>query len=119
MIECLQFRRHQKGALQGFATIILTIAVRGQPVKFVQKGYKLWMKNGQRWVSLPQDKVEKNGDTDYVANCWLLDKDDKTTKDYFNKECVAAIDKWCKENAQQEDSPQAPEIKEHNDGFPF
>lgn len=120
-MECFEFKPYEKGALKGYAIMILTIAIENRPVKFVQKGYKLWMKDGKRWVTLPQDKIEKNGEVDYVANSWLLDKD---IRDTFSRECVAAIDKWCAENNQQEKSakqevfPPIQKVEVEGD-FPF
>lgn len=60
-IECIKFRKYEKGTLQGFADL------------FVPKwgveiyGFSLHEKNGKRWINFPSKEYEKDGEKKHVS----------------------------------------------------
>lgn len=97
MIECIRYKSHVKGHLQGFADL------------YVEKwgieipGFTVWMKDGRRWVNAPSTKytdkegVEKNKAFFYFRN--------KEHWSAFVEEAKKAIDKWCADNQEQVEQP--------------
>ena len=94
-IECIDFRSHVKGSLQGFAN--LWIPKMGLEIF----GCTLHMKDGKRWLNLPsREYVDKEtGETKYMSVIRFRDKDHHTI---FSERAKRAIDEWCVRNAKNE-----------------
>ena len=93
-IQCLGFRSHSSGLLQGFAKLLVT--QWGVEID----GCKVFMKDGSRWVSLPSKEYKNaEGETKWSPVVRFVET---AHRDFCSKCAVEAIDIWCKENAQQE-----------------
>jgi len=111
-IECLGFRSHNSGILQGFAK--LHVPAWGVEID----GCKVFQKEGQRWLKLP-DREYKNaeGETKWAPTVRFVEK---RHQDLFSTAALKAVDEWCAENA----APVEPEGKIHmtevlGDSLPF
>ena len=94
MIECTRFKAHEVKCLRGFADIY----VPGWGIEI--PGFTLYMKGGQRWLNLPeQEYTDKEGNKKHRPIFFFRDKENLET---FKRQVRDAIDKWCKENAQNE-----------------
>lgn len=92
MIECIRFKSHQKGYLQGFADIYVDKWGIEIP------GFTLWMKEGRRWVNPPGVEYEdKEGQKKHRAFFYFRNKEHWVA---FQEEVKKAIDKWCAENQE-------------------
>ena len=107
MIECIKFRPHNKGCLEGFADL------------FVDKwgieiyGCTLYCKNGQRWLNLPAKETDDNGEKKFFPTLRFRDK---KHWEVFIEKAKEAIDKYRKENMQEQSTNNRPEKFE---GAPF
>lgn len=112
MIECTKFKTFQKGSFQGFADLLV-------PSWGIEiKGCSLYMKEGRRWVSMPSKEfTNAEGEKKYAP---IVKFHDKNHMDAFSEQAKQAIDKWCSENAQQENNqePAQQEISKPSE-FPF
>ena len=103
MIECIRFKSHVKGALQGFAD--LYVPQWGVEIP----GFSLFMKDGRRWVNAPGSEYEVNGEKKFKAFFFFREK---AHWEAFGRQAKDAIDKWCAENPQNEvEEQQETEIK--------
>lgn len=80
---------------------------------FCIRGMRLFQKNGARWVSFPQEKVEKEGKNEYYPYNYF---EDKEVMEKFRAEAIKAIDKYCLENAQK---PPQTQNQHQDDELPF
>jgi len=94
MLKCTKFKTHKSGALQGFADI------HDSAAKGTHFGCKLFMKDGRRWVQLPQvEFVGKDGQKAYNSPFKF---DTKDINNAFSEAAKKAIDQWCSENSEEE-----------------
>lgn len=105
-IECLKFSSHESGSLRGFANFRL--AKMGVEIF----GCGVFMKNGKRWVSLPnrEYKDAETGETKYMGIIRFIEK---AHLDAFCKAALKAVDDWCEKEAtetQAADSGQGEEV---------
>lgn len=87
-VECIGYRAHESGSLQGFADLRL-------PTMGVELyGCGLFMKNGKRWVSLPSKEYDdkETGERKYQRIMKFMAKEHS---DLFSTAALPAIDKWC------------------------
>jgi len=110
MIECIRFKSHQKGYLQGFADFY--IEKWGVEIP----GFTLWMKDGKRWINAPSVKyVDKDGQEKNRSFFYFRNKDHWNA---FVEAGKQAIDKFCAENP--ENSPGNPDSSQnYEDECPF
>lgn len=94
MIECIKFKSHVKGHLQGFADF------------YVEKwgaeltGCSLYMKDGRRWVNLPSKEYKNDlGETKYAP---IIRFRKKEHFEAFVNACKKAIDEFCSKNQEPE-----------------
>ncbi len=109
MIECTNFKTHQKGSLQGFADLF----VDSWGVEI--KGCSLFMKGGRRWVTFPSREYDnKEGEKKYMPYIRFRNKEHM---DAFATQAKEAIDKWCMLNP--ENKPEVPESSVSAKEVPF
>lgn len=97
MIECTQFKRFQKGSLQGFASIYVEKWDMDIP------GFKLFMKDGRKWVNLPDRRYEDNGEEKFAPLFRFREKDNE---DLFKEQVRKAISDYCAAHPY----PDTPEV---------
>jgi len=110
-IECIDYREHISGALQGFATI--WVPKMGLEIQ----GISLFSKEGRRWVSMPsKEYTNKEGEKKYSP---IVSFRDKKHHSLFGEACLEAIDKW-KEARPTQPSGYAEDVPptEDNEGAP-
>ena len=101
MIECTKFKSHVKGFLQGFADLYIP------EWKLEIKNCTLHMKNGRRWLSMPAKEFENDsGEKKFYP---LVQFRHKVYMDAFSDAAKKAIDKWCKENSQNDEEKSLPD----------
>lgn len=63
------------------------------------------MKNGKRWMSLPnrEYKDPESGDKKYIGVMKFIEKEHS---DAFCKAALKALDSWCEQNSQEQDQEQ-------------
>lgn len=69
MIECMEFKRVDKGNLVGFADVFIS----GWGLEVY--GLSLHEKNGRRWVNFPSKMYEKDGERKYAPYFRFRDSD--------------------------------------------
>ena len=111
MIECIRFKSHEKGFVQGFAD--LYIEKWGIEVH----GFTLMMKDGKRWLNSPgKEYTTKEGVKKFKSFIYFKDRD---RWELFTTESKKAIDKWCEENPPyQNENNNNSRNTEHNN-VPF
>ena len=92
-VECLDYKSHASGALQGFANF------RVPKMGVELFGCGVFMKNGKRWVSMPSRQYEEDGEKKYISVMRFIEKDHA---DAFSKIALQALDDWCAKNTEQE-----------------
>lgn len=107
-IECLEFRSHPSGALQGFANFRIPkmgVELFGCPV---------FMKDGRRWMSLPSREFvdQESGEKKYITVMRFIEKEHN---DAFCKAALQAMDSWCE--AQKSPAPEQQEFTDENVPF--
>jgi len=104
MIECIRFRSHVDGCLQGFADIY------SDKTGMEIYGCTLWMKDGRRWVNMPsREYVDADGNKKHSA---VNRYREKAHADAWCEEVKKAIDKWC---AEQEAEPEKTRDEQFDD----
>ncbi len=100
MIECIRFKSHVKGSLQGFADF------------YVEKwgceltGCSLYMKDGRRWVNLPSKEYQnEQGETKYAP---VIRFRKKEHFEAFVNACKKAIDDYCAKQPVEEKPKDQP-----------
>lgn len=91
-ITCLEFRSHQAGILQGFAK--LHVEAWGVEID----GCKVFMKNGQRWLKLP-DREYKNAEGEQKWSP-IVRFVERAHQDLFSQRALDAVDAWCREQGK-------------------
>lgn len=119
-IECIGFKSHVSGALQGFAN--LRVPKMGIEVF----GCSIFVKEGRRWMSMPSREYldRDTGEKKYISTFRFMEKQHQ---DSFCKAALQAIDFWREQNPEPEpEASQLPnlrtgaEIKEmHANEIPF
>ncbi len=104
MIECIRFRAHAAGTLQGF--VDLWIEKMGVEIY----GCTLHVKDGKRWINLPsKEYLSENGEKKYSPVIRFRDKD------HYYKFCDRAkesIDAWVEKNANKPPEEEPSEEEE-------
>lgn len=104
MIECLRFKSHESGLLQGFADLYSA----KMDMEFF--GCSVFMKNGHRWVSLPSiPYTDSDGEKKYSSACRFRNK---SNGDAFSDVAIKSIDHWCKNNSEEQE-------QQSNEPLPF
>ncbi len=112
-IECVEFKSHASGALQGFANF------RVPKMGIEIFGCGVFMKDGKRWLSLPSREYQDkdSGEKKYISIMRFMDK---SHHEAFCKAALQAMDEWCVKNAQvDEPCAQPAETFKEEDGCPF
>ena len=66
---------------------------------FIIRALKYFNKNGQRWVTLPSEKVEKNGEIKYFAHCFF---EEKETAEEFRSAVLKLVDEELRKTQVEE-----------------
>jgi hypothetical protein len=101
--ECINYKAHNSGALQGFADFMV-------PKMGIELyGCGVFMSNGKRWIKPPSREFTdpKSGEKKYINILKFIKKEHN---DSFCQAALQALDKWCEQNA-------APEPEEQSAGF--
>lgn len=108
-IECIEYRSHQSGALQGFANF------RVPKMGIELFGCGVFMKNGKRWLSLPSREYQDqdSGEKKYISILRFIEKEHN---DAFCRAALKALDEYCAQH-NQEQPPQ--EQNTQNEELPF
>ena len=95
-IECLEYKPHASGALQGFANF------RVPKMGIELFGCGLFMKNGKRWLSMPSREYNdpESGEKKYISIMRFIEK---SHNDAFAAAALKALDEWCAKNAVPEE----------------
>jgi len=111
MIECTKFKSFQKGHLQGFADFY--IDKWGVEIT----GCSLYMKDGRRWLNLPSNEyTNAEGEKKYAPFLRFREKKHWET---FMEQAKSALDKWCAENNQPEETNCTTESYNSEEEIPF
>jgi len=96
--ECLNYKPHASGALQGFADFHV------QKMGIELYGCGVFMSNGKRWLKLPSREYNdpESGEKKYIQVIRFVNKEHN---DAFCKAALHALDQWCAEHAQQQPEP--------------
>lgn len=120
-IECIGYRAHQSGALQGFANFKV-IPKNGAAYELF--GCGIFMKNGHRWASMPsREYVDKDSNEKKYIDIFRYCE--KNINDAFKEGAIKALDEWCANNAAPEPQPlvsqeyQPPQDSNQQEGLPF
>lgn len=89
MIECIGFRKHESGTLQGFANFF--IPKMGLEIY----GCALHKKGERRWLNMPSKEIIEDGKIIYLS---VIRFRDKGHFELFIKQAKEAIDNWVSEN---------------------
>jgi len=109
MIECIKFRSHTDGHLQGFADFF--VPKWGMEIY----GCSLYSKDGRRWINFPSRKYQNpEGETKYAP---YFRFPDPKHFEAFIEQAKHAIDKWCQENANND--PEFPDSSPDVEECPF
>jgi hypothetical protein len=93
-IICEKYRSMQKGALCGFADLYFP------EVGFGIRGYKLFQKDGRRWVNPPsKEYTNTEGEKAYQQYQFYKEKEDN---DAFTRLALDAISEYCTSQSQTE-----------------
>jgi hypothetical protein len=97
-IECIEYKPHPSGALQGFANF------RVPKMGIEIYGCGVFMKDGKRWVSMPSRdyKDPENGEKKYISIMRFIVQ---SHNESFVTAALAALDKWCQEHSVLEVKP--------------
>lgn len=100
-IECMEYRPHASGALQGFANF------RIPKMGIELFGCGVFSKNGARFLGLPSREYQdpETGEKKYIQILRFIEKDHK---DAFCKAALVALDDWCAKQGQPEAQQEAP-----------
>jgi hypothetical protein len=91
-VECIKYREHVSGALQGFADY------RCDKPGHILLGCPVFSKGDKRWVTLPSREYidPKSGEKKYL-NC--IEFIDKSHNSIFSQLALQSLDEWCAKNA--------------------
>lgn len=89
-IKCIRLESNPKGSFVGTCDIFIP------KMQMEIFNCTLWMKNGRKWVNLPQRSfINENGRREYLP--YIRFTQPETAK-IFTELCLKAIDKYCEEN---------------------
>tara|TARA_R110002096_G_scaffold113208_2_gene246250 strand:+ start:1041 stop:1388 length:348 start_codon:yes stop_codon:yes gene_type:complete len=112
--ECINYKKHESGALQGFADF------RIPKMGIELYGCGVFMSNGKRWVKSPSREFNdpESGEKKYINILKFMKKEHN---DSFSNGALVALDKWCAENAEPEPEQEQPAFEPFNpeEGAPF
>jgi hypothetical protein len=85
--KCIDFRRHEKKTLQGFARL------RHEPTGIVINDCPVHQKDSKRWISLPARpyQTEKDGPTKWIPLVEIPDRDQQRN---FQDDALAALNAY-------------------------
>ena len=86
MIECIRYKGFESGALLGFADI--RVHKWGVDIQ----GVKLYQKDGKRWIQLPSNEYEKDGEKKYSPFMKFIDA---PHWEQFTTKVKEAIEAFC------------------------
>jgi hypothetical protein len=88
-IAVIDWKAHEKGSLRGFITVSVTRTI-------VVKGFKLFEKDGRRWVSPPAEQYKKkDGTTGYAPVVEFNSRDGERA---FAQAVLADLDRYLQGN---------------------
>lgn len=109
-VECIKFVPHASGALQGYASFRL-------PKMGIEiYGCGVFMKDGRRWVALPQRPFQSEGTTKYLNIVRFIEKSHATA---FSEAALSAVDEWCAANATKSEEPLLDAVDDKMEDLPF
>jgi hypothetical protein len=89
----VNWKPYEKGALRGYLDISIADGV-------VVKGFKVFEKNGERWVSAPADQYKKrDGSMGYAP---VVEFNDKNIEREFGRAVLADLVRYVQENRNGE-----------------
>jgi hypothetical protein len=89
-IVVIDWKAHEKGSLRGFITVGVTQTL-------VVKGFKLFEKDGHRWVSPPAEQYKKrDGATGYVP---VIEFTERGAERAFQEAVLADLDRYLQEHS--------------------
>ncbi len=106
MIQVSNVRPINKGDL------LATCSVHIVPWKLKINKVAVFQRGVNRWVAMPRDKYESNGETKYDD---IMEWDDDSTKRRFRDQVTASIDEYIKKNGDMV----AEDVVKQEDQFPF
>lgn len=104
-IECIDYRSHESGALQGFANF------RVPKMGIEIFGCGVFMKDGKRWLALPSREYEDR-DSNEKKYMSIMRFIDKGHNEGFCKAALHALDEWCANQAQSDGEPESNQTEE-------
>ncbi|HEX4374910.1 MAG TPA: hypothetical protein VHZ50_16515 [Puia sp.] len=117
MIEIINFREIKKGCLDS------KISVKIKEWGFVINRIAVFNKDGKRWISLPSEMYEDNGEKKYFS---LVKFDDQKNMTKFQDSVLEELDKYCDKNKENPSvfgsaPKKVNEIRKehHQDDLPF
>jgi len=110
-IECIEYKSHASGALQGFANF------RVPKMGIELFGCGVFSKNGRRWINMPSREYQdqESGEKKYISIMRFMEK---THNEAFCKAALQALDEWCEKQGLN-DIKQPGEDTGQGDGVPF
>ncbi len=106
MIEILNYRPVNKGALVGYVNI--NIVKWGLTINKIS----IFFKDSKRWINLPQENYESNGEKKYFP---LVRFNDSQVSSKFQQAVLSSFDEWMKNNPVQSNQ----KISEHTNHEEF
>jgi hypothetical protein len=104
-VECIGYRSNPSGMLQGFADL----RVERMGIEFY--GCGVFMKDGKRWVSMPQREYtdQETGEKKYTATMRFIDRD---VSNRFSDVALEALDKYCAEQQAKQEAAPVQEVQQ-------
>lgn len=96
MIEILNVREVNKGSFK------FAINIKLNPPGIILNKLGVFEKDGKRWVNLPQEVYEENGEKKYYA---LIKFDEREKMDVFQRSVLSALDEKTTKKPVQEEFP--------------
>lgn len=101
MIEVLGFREVNKGCLES------KINIKDKKRGLILYKIGVFNKNGSRWITLPQEEYENNGEKKYFQ---LIKFDDPKEYKQFQDSVLKAIDDYKSKNTQTKNIQQQEDL---------
>ncbi len=87
-ITVTDWKAHAAGAMRGFLSIILPHGIR-------LTSFRLFEKNGERWIGMPSEKYRKrDGSTGYAP---IIEFESRQQEREFQAAALAALDRYLEE----------------------
>lgn len=104
MIECLEYKKFQKGNFLGFASIYV------EKWGVIINNISVFKKDGGRWINFPsKEYTNKEGEKKYMP---LIRFKEREHMDAFSDVVKQAIDEWCQKNPEPKPPPQTQHYQE-------